>query len=100
MSDEGFGAQLSHGNDSLGGERMIGSNNQSQLIRGDGHGRDRSIAGFERDNANLDVAAENLCRNAAGQAALHFDLYVRVARAKDRNQRQQAHYRVFVRAQR
>ena len=100
MSDEGFGAQLSHGNDFLCGEWMIGSDNQSQLIRGDGHGRDRLIAGFERDHTNLDVAAENLCRNAAGQTALHFDLYVWMARAKDRNQRQQAHHRVFVRAER
>ena len=100
MSDESFRAQLTHGNDFLSSERMIGSDNQSQFVPGDGHGRDRLIARFERDDANLHVAAENLCRNPAGQTALHFDFYVRVARAKDWNQRQKAHHRVFVRAER
>ncbi len=46
------------------------------------------------------MSLEYLGRDATGEAALHFNLNMRVPGAKQRNQRQQAHHRVFICAQR
>ncbi len=100
VRDERFGAQLTHRDDLLRGQRMIGRNNQSQFIRHDGNGLDHRVTWFEGNHANLYIATEDLARDATGQTALYFNLDVRVTRAKDRDQRQQAHHCVFVGAQR
>src|ERR1051326_4867510 len=51
---------------------------------------------LESDDADFDIASNDLAGDATGHAALDFDPNVGMTRAAQRNQRQEGHYRVFI----
>src|SRR5258706_6725443 len=79
---------------------MIGSDDQCQFVHRYRDRLDRLVNRFERNHTDLYITSENLAWNSTGQTALHFNLYVRMSRPEDRNQRQQTHHRIFIGTQR
>src|SRR5437870_11579063 len=98
VSDERLSAKFSHRDDFVCGERMVRRHDQSYFVRHERQRLNRRVIWLESYNADLDAAADDLAGDATGQAAFHFNLDVRMTRAKNWDQRQERHDCVFIRA--